>query len=61
MTHWYRMSEVGGSMYLCGSAATSASRSSRGNAKPITVSSRENARYTILPTRNFTRSRTSAS
>ena len=46
-------------MNLCGSEATSTSRSSFGNAKPINESSRLNARYTIWPTRNLTRSRTS--
>ena len=45
----------------CRARRTSASRSSFGKAKPIIVSSRENARYTMRPTRNFTRSRTSAS
>ena len=46
---------------LSGSDATSASRSSLGKANPITSSSREKARYTIRPTRNLTRSRTSTS
>ena len=46
---------------LSGSEAMSPSRSSFGKAKPINVSSREKATYTICPTRNLTRSRTSAS
>ena len=55
------MSPVPGRLNLAGSAATSAARWSLGKPKPITVSSREKARNTIRPTRNFTRSRTSAS
>src|SRR6266705_227814 len=55
------MSAGVGMRNLSGSEATSASRSSFGKANPICVSSRENAKYTIRPTRNFTRSRTSAS
>jgi hypothetical protein len=46
---------------LSGSDRTIASRSAFGKPKPISVSSRENARYTYRPTRNFTRSRTSVS
>ena len=46
---------------LSGSAATIAARSSRGNPQPIVSSSRLSATYTICPTRNFTRPRTSAS
>ncbi len=60
-TQLYRSSDGRGIRNLSGSDATSASRSSFGNAKPMTVSSRENARYTSRPTRNLTRSRTSAS
>ena len=48
-------------MNFSGSAWTSASRHSFGNAKPSSVSSRENARYTIRPTRNFTLPWTNAS
>src|SRR6478736_2365858 len=55
------MSDWRGIRNLSGSAATSAARSSRGKAKPIWVSSREKARYTMRPTRNFTRSRTKTS
>src|SRR6185312_7187735 len=46
---------------LWGSDSTSAFRSSFGNAKPIVVPSRERARYTIRPMRNFTWPRTSPS
>src|SRR5690242_13984419 len=46
---------------LWGSDSTSAFRSSFGNAKPILVPSRESARYTIRPMRNFTWPRTSPS
>src|SRR6185503_8565051 len=60
-TQWYRMSDGRGRKNFSGSAATNASRSSFGNPRPISVSSRENARKTIRPTRNFTRSRTSTS
>ena len=42
-TQWNRRSDSDGIWNLRGSLATSAARSSRGNAKPITVSSRENA------------------
>src|SRR6266567_2054750 len=55
------MSEGPGIMNLSGSEATSASRSSFGKPNPISVSSRDKDRNTIRPTRNFTRSRTSAS
>src|SRR5919201_2852733 len=55
------MSPALGMRNLSGSEPTSPSRHSFGNAKPMIVSSREKARYTIRPTRNFTRSRTSAS
>src|SRR3954465_14120753 len=55
------MSDSDGSWNLVGSLATSASRSSLGNAKPISVSSRENATNTICPTRNLIRSRTTTS
>src|SRR5213596_2207782 len=48
-------------MNLAGSEPINASRHSFGNPNPITVSSFEKATYTILPTRNFTRPRTSAS
>src|SRR5262245_24336724 len=58
---WYRMSPSLGSENFSGSASTRASRHSFGNAKPITVPSRENARYTMRPIRNFTRPRTMAS
>jgi hypothetical protein len=60
-TQWYRSSDGIGIRNLSGSDATSASRSSFGKANPISVSSRENATYTSPRTRNFTRSRTSAS
>ncbi len=43
-TQWYRMSARLGIMNFSGSEATSASRSSFGNANPISLSSRENAR-----------------
>src|SRR5947208_9307818 len=55
------MSDVSGIRNFAGSDAISASRSSFGKAKPISASSRENARYTIRPTRNLTRSRTRTS
>jgi len=43
-TQLYRRSDRLGIMNFSGSERTSASRSSFGNANPITVSSRENAR-----------------
>lgn len=46
---------------MSGSCATSQARSSLGNAKPISVSAALKATQTMLPTRNFTRSRTTAS
>ena len=46
---------------VVGFEATSASRSSRGNPKPSSDSSGETAAKTMLPTRNFTESRTIAS
>jgi len=55
------MSDRLGIANLSGSEATIASRSSFGKANPMTVSSRENARYTREPIRNLTRSRTNAS
>jgi len=56
-----RRSDGPGNRYFSGSDSTSASRHSFGNAKPISVSSREKASQTIWPTRNFTRPRTSTS
>src|SRR6478752_2917518 len=50
------MSEGLGRKNLSGSAATSPARSSLAKPKPIVVSSRLNATYTIRPTRNLTRS-----
>src|SRR5262249_26970088 len=55
------MSDWLGSENFSGSAATSASRSSFGNAKPITVPSREKESQTMRPIRNFTRPCTNAS
>jgi hypothetical protein len=55
------MSDALGSENFSGSDSTSADRQSFGNPNPITVPSFENARKTILPTRNFTRPRTNAS
>src|SRR5687768_2482553 len=46
---------------VSGRDATSESRSSFGKANPIIVSSRLNARNTMRPTRNLTRSRTTTS
>ena len=46
-TQWNRMSDGRGMKNFSGSAATNASRSSFGNPKPISVSSRENAKNTI--------------
>ena len=50
----YRRLDGRGIMNLSGSDSTSASRNSFGSAKPSSASSREKARYTIRPTRNFT-------
>ena len=60
-TQLYRRSQGGGIRNLSGADVISASRNIFGKANPITVSSRENARKTIRPTRNFTRPRTTAS
>src|SRR5215831_8656160 len=55
------MSDWLGSENFSGSAATSASRSSFGKAKPITVPSREKDSQTMRPIRNFTLPCTNAS
>src|SRR5436190_10209968 len=56
-----RRSESFGIRNFSGSDSTSASRHSFGNANPSSDSSREKARYTMPPTRNFTRPYTSTS
>src|SRR5215216_714357 len=55
------MSDWLGSENFSGSDSTSAARHSFGNANPIVQPSREIARYTIRPIRNFTWPRTNPS
>src|SRR6266508_2728175 len=60
-TQLYRSSEATGMWNFSGSLATSAARSSLGNANPIDASSGEIETKTSLPTRNLTWSRISRS